>query len=191
MINVGSMVIAIATIIITIFLYKKKMIALQEKEHMLKQRIAKTDEELKRRTIELENRILQFEKVQKLCEDLSKKTDREVLVEMHVKTMRIFEALNHIDQKLIEVKDYTEQFANMDESVKNAIDIMEDSLKESLEDMYSTISDDISDNISDNITILDERDVRSAVSDALDYDCYSFKNFLEETIRNVIRSEIN
>ena len=220
LIAVGAVLVSILTIYFSVKISKKKKreleaeieiahenlrrkeIETQNKLNQMEQsandRIRAAENELHRRTEEFNGRVDQFNKEQKLRESLEGKSDRDVIIEMHVKAERISDAICNIESKLVGVQDYSDHLvsleSNLVESVNDLEKSLEDSvgqleteLRSSLSDMDSTIRDAIS----ENMNSLDESDVRSACADAMNYDCYSFKSDIESAVQSAISSELD
>jgi uncharacterized protein YjgD (DUF1641 family) len=110
--------------------------------------------------------------------NLENKTDREVVIELHVLMSNMLKSLESIDGKLEGIDEYSDTLESVSDSVtdslQTAVATLQAELYNSLYDIDSTISNAVSDSCSS----LDEDDVRSAVRDALNYDSYSFINSL-------------
>lgn len=211
----GIVVIALLVIVTTIVLYerKKKVLQaetqkktreLQEKEqrvlHQLQEaerqsqeriRIASTN--LARQQEDFNKKVEEFTREQQLREKLDSKTDREITIEMHVKAMRIFEILSNIDGKLSGVEDYSTHIDHTFNSVTNSVDGLKESLatsvaiiKSDLESTKGNIIDAVCDALSKNVKI-DEDDINSAFSNAIQYD-YSIRSSLEDLVSDAVRS---
>ena len=194
----GIVAIALLVIVATIVLYgrKKKVLLaetqkktreLQEKEqrvlHQLQEaerqsqeriRIASTN--LARQQEDFNKKVEEFTREQQLREKMDSKTDREIAIEMHVKAMRIFEILSNIDGKLSGVKDYSTHIDHTFNSVNNSVDGLKESLatsvaiiKSDLENTKGNIIDTVCDALSKHVKI-DEDDINSAFSNAIQYD---------------------
>ena len=160
---------------------RRKEIETQNKLNQMEQsandRIRAAENELHRRTEEFNGRVDQFNKEQKLRESLEGKSDRDVIIEMHVKAERISDAICNIESKLVGVQDYSDHLVSLESNLVESVNDLEKSLEDSvgqletelrfsLSDMDSTIRDAIS----ENMNSLDESDVRSACADAMNYD---------------------
>ena len=210
LIAVGAVLVSILTIYFSVKIYKKKKRALEaeieiahenlrrkeiETQNKLNQmeqsandRIRAAENELHRRTEEFNGRVDQFNKEQKLRESLEGKSDRDVIIEMHVKAERISDAICNIESKLVGVQDYSDHLVyDLEKSLEDSVGQLETELRFSLSDMDSTIRDAIS----ENMNSLDESDVRSACADAMNYDCYSFKSDIESAVQSAISSELD
>ena len=111
LITIAAVAIALLTVYFAIKIYKKKKRALEaeieqahaqlhqteiqtqnrlnQMEQEAQSRIRAAEAELKRKTDEFNDRVNKFNKEQELRESLNGKTDREVIIEMHVKAERI------------------------------------------------------------------------------------------------------
>ncbi|SCZ81329.1 hypothetical protein [Pseudobutyrivibrio xylanivorans] len=178
---------------------------IDEMERLARRRINTAEAELQRKTDELNNRlnefnnrVNQFNKEQALRESLEGKSDRDVIVEMHVKAERISESLNIIENKLVGVRDYSNKLSCLENNLSVTFNELENFLKESVSEMQGKLQESfdeldysIRDTISENMKSLDEEDMRNAVSQALDYDSYSFVSKIEDSVQEAIRSELD
>ena len=149
---------------------------IQSEERMSRERIKMEEASLLRRQNELKKQIQQFENEQRLRESIENKTDRDIVVEMHVKAMRIFNILSDIDSKLVGVQDYSNHLGNIADRITQLASEIEGSLGSSIEELRSSN--------------LSREDITNAVSDALNYDSYSFSSDLESSIENAVGSII-
>ena len=178
---------------------KKK---LSDSEQKFNKRMMDAEANLLKRENELQTRIEIFNREQDVRSSVADKTDREVLVDMHVKEMHILNALNSIFNKIEGVNDYSQKLKEFDGSMKNRVDqvnstvdgvkqslmssvaFLENSMKKSFGDMDVFIER----SISNNMNAIDEEDIRSAVVDALAYDTSSYMDNFAEELSNRIQS---
>ena len=178
---------------------KKK---LSDSEQKFNKRMMDAEANLLKRENELQTRIEIFNREQDVRSSVADKTDREVLVDMHVKEMHILNALNSIFNKIEGVNDYSQKLKEFDGSMKNRVDqvnstvdgvkqslmssvaFLENSMKKSFGDMDVFIER----SISNNMNAIDEEDIRSAVVDALAYDTSSYMDNFAKELSNRIQS---
>lgn len=197
-ITIAAVAIAILTVYFAVKTYKKKKRALEaeieqahaqlhQTEQEAQSRIRAAEAELKRKIDEFNDKVTQFNKEQELRESLEGKSDREVIIEMHVKAERITEAITNIEDKLVGVQDYSKKLESLENNLTQSVNQMQMELHSSFDDMDSTIRN----TISENINSLDESDVRSACADAMNYDCYSFESDIESAVKSALSSELD
>jgi vacuolar-type H+-ATPase subunit I/STV1 len=193
LITAGAIIISILVIVISVKLYgvneMKNKVHLMEQEAM--KRIKTSEDDLSRRNAEFNERIDKFNKEEKLRESLEDKTDREVIVELHVKVSNMLASLEFIDNKLEGVKGYSKQLQSFENRVISSVQNSIATLEEEIHDEFSDMDSKIKAVVSDNVVTIDESDIRSAVSDALNYDSYSFKSSLEDTITSAIDNKFS
>jgi LPS O-antigen subunit length determinant protein (WzzB/FepE family) len=220
LITIAAVAIALLTVYFAIKIYKKKKRALEaeieqahaqlhqteiqtqnrlnQMEQEAQSRIRAAEAELKRKTDEFNDRVNQFNKEQELRENLNGKTDREVIIEMHVKAERIADAITNIEDKLVGVRDYSQQLESLENNLTQSVSDLESSLEDSVNQMQAELHSSFDDMdstirnaISENMNTLDESDVRSACADAMNYDCYSFKSDIESAVQSALSSELD
>ena len=220
LITIAAVAIAILTVYFAVKTYKKKKRALEaeieqahaqlhqseiqtqnrlnQMEQEAQSRIRVAEAELKRKTEEFNDKVTQFNKEQELRESLEGKSDREVIIEMHVKAERITEAITNIEDKLVGVQDYSKKLESLENNLAQSVNDLESSLEDSVNQMqlelhssFDDMDSTIRNAISENINSLDERDVRSACADAMNYDCYSFKSDIERAVQSALSSELD
>lgn len=167
---------------------------LQEEERQSQERIRLANNDLLRQQEEFNRRVEVFDKEQRLREDMNNKTDRDIAIEMHVKAMHIFEMLSNMDSKLSGVQDYSNQFNALSSNVTRSVEDLTHSLatsvviiKSDLEDSIKGIDSTVREAVADSSNTLDSEDVKHALSDALYYDSYSFKSYLEESMCDAVK----
>ena len=90
-------------------------------EKRLQEKIRAMEEEIEKRKEELDERIQKFNREQALREDIAGKSDRDVLVELYVKIMRIFATLESMDDNIARIDQYSEKIDKMDRNINNRI----------------------------------------------------------------------
>lgn len=145
-------VIAIATIIITIFnsKSKKKIVELENERQALnmeRNKFASEQAQLRKAQEDLKNAQILFQREKEAKADLSKKTEKEVAIDLFIKFIEMestFDFMKNnlasIDSKLVGVKNYSEDLASM----KNELATHLDSLKTEMMDMQKSYSSSLS-----------------------------------------------
>lgn len=207
--EVGIVIILAAVIAAAAFIiiYQKKFIELQERE-----------KQLKKEQEDLAHAQDVFRKEQEAKADLSKKTEKEIAIDLYVKfielegTFKKFqEGLDSIDDKTVGIKNYSEDLNKMqkDFSALNAkyssgLQSIYDDMKESLEDIDCQIENSVeralssemaslSNRLEDVVTSnmpdsLDRYDVESAVESALRSQDYEIKSAVESAVSSALSS---
>ena len=192
--------------ILVIYSYRRKSQKLIAEEEEMQLRIQTAEKEsqdrirvaeiaLAEQQEDLNQRVERFTKEQALREDIGTKSDRDIIIEMHVKEMRILDTLSQINDKLIGVQDYSDQLEAIANNMTEVVEGLQSSLSRSVEELQSEVENTlgnlkstIEETISKSVSNLDEDDIRRAVSNALDYDCYSFKSDLESKVKEAVES---
>ena len=192
--------------ILVIYSYRRKSQKLIAEEEEMRLRIQTAEKEsqdrirvaeiaLAEQQEDLNQRVERFTKEQALREDIGTKSDRDIIIEMHVKEMRILDTLSQINDKLIGVQDYSDQLEAIANNMTEVVEGLQSSLSRSVEELQSEVENTlgnlkstIEETISKSVSNLDEDDIRRAVSNALDYDCYSFKSDLESKVKEAVES---
>ena len=95
----------------------------------------------------------EFDKEEKLRESLKGKTDREVIIEMHVKEERILKVIGNINNKLAGVKDYSKRLASLERKLTSSVDNLSDMVEDSLGELQ--------------FNLIDSSDIESAVKNVI------------------------
>ena len=111
---------------------------MKQDEKRLQEKIRAMEEEIEKRKEELDERIQKFNREQALREDIAGKSDRDVLVELYVKIMRIFATLESMDDNIARIDQYSEKIDKMDRNINNRIF----KLNRSIEEIAASMDDD-------------------------------------------------
>ena len=149
---------------------------IQSEERMSRERIKMEEAALLRQQNELKIQIQKLANEQRLRENIENKTDREIVVEMHVKAMRIFNILSDIDSKLVGVQDYSNHLGNISDRITQATSDLERAFRTFMAEFRSSN--------------LSKEDIEKALSDVLNFDSYSFSSDLESSIESAVGSVI-
>ena len=170
---------------------------IEKAEKESQDRIRAAEKALAEQQADFNQRVEKFTKEQKLREDIGTKSDRDIIIEMHVKEMRILDAISEINDKIIGVQNYSDKVEGLTSNMTGAVEELKESLSSSVEELQSELENiidnlesTVEETISENVSDLDEDDIRRAVSNALDYDCYSFKCDLESMVKDAVESAI-
>jgi hypothetical protein len=207
--EVGIVIILAAVIAAAAFIiiYQKKFIELQERE-----------KQLKKEQEDLAHAQDVFRKEQEAKADLSKKTEKEIAIDLYVKfielegTFKKFqEGLDSIDDKTVGIKNYSEDlnkmqkdFSALNSKYSSGLQSIYDDMKESLEDIDCQIENSVeralssemaslSNRLEDVVTSnmpdsLDRYDVESAVESALRSQDYEIKSAVESAVSSALSS---
>ena len=111
---------------------------MKQDEKRLQEKIRAMEEEIEKRKEEIYERIQKFNREQALREDIAGKSDRDVLVELYVKIMRIFATLESMDDNIARIDQYSEKIDKMDRNINNRIF----KLNRSIEEIAASMDDD-------------------------------------------------
>lgn len=146
--GIGLVVIIVVAVIIIIFIttIKRRVIELENDKQTLdaeKRNFAFEHEQLKKAQDDLKNAQILFQKEKEAKNDLSKKTEKEVAIDLFIKFIEMestFEYMKNnlasIDAKLVGVKNYSEDLA----SLKNELTTHIGSLKTEMTDLQKSYS---------------------------------------------------
>lgn len=156
-IGICLMVVAVAVIIIFISnsKLKKKMAEFENEKqdlNMEKAKLASEQAQLRKTQEDLKNAQILFQREKEAQADLSKKTEKEVAIDLFIKFMEMestFDFMKNnlasIDSKLVGVKDYSEDLASMENELTGHLN----ALKTEMMDMQKSYSSSLSSIYSD------------------------------------------
>ena len=170
---------------------------IERREEELKAQTTVAGQDLAKREEMLNQRISEFEKEQQVRDDITKKSDRDVVVELHVKTMHILETLEKMENKLAGVKDYSSRLDTLSNNVtanvsnlENSLTVSVNTLKKNMESSFGNMDAVIRDSIAENSSALTEDEVRSIVETSVNKGSSMLANNIRTAVSEALENSL-